>query len=185
MKTHSYMLPCSLAALLIAASASAADLTMSDPAAKAPPASAVDQVDALNQTFGKQVKNRAVHAKGLVLGGRFSPASSAAGLSKAPHFRPSVPVTVRFSDFAGIPTIPDTHPAASPRGLAIKFHLPNGDDTDLVTHSFNGFPTPTADDFRQLMLALGTSGPDTPKPTPLDRYLAIHPVAKHFLEAQP
>jgi catalase len=192
MKTYPFRFARSLAAawplgalLFTAASVAASDLTMSDPGARAPAASPTDQVDALNQTFGKQVKNRAVHAKGIVLEGRFTPAPSAAGLSRAVHFQQAVPVTIRFSDFAGIPTIPDNHPAASPRGLAIKFHLPGGESSDLVTHSFNGFPSPTADDFRQLMLALGTSGPDTPKPTPLDRYLAVHPIAKKFLESQP
>jgi hypothetical protein len=38
--------------------------------------------------------------------------------------------------FAGVPAIPDTDPKASPRGLAVKFHLPEGTDTDLVTHSY-------------------------------------------------
>jgi hypothetical protein len=38
--------------------------------------------------------------------------------------------------FAGVPAIPDTDPKASPRGLAVKFHLPDGADTDLVTHSY-------------------------------------------------
>lgn len=107
------------------------------------------------------------------------------GLScRAPHFQKAVPLTVRFSDFAGIPTIADTDALANPRGLALKFHLPDGTETDLVTHSFNGFPTATADEFRQLTLALATSGPDAAKPTPAERYLAAHPIAKAFLESQ-
>ena len=142
-------------------------------------------VDALNLVFGKQTDNRAVHAKGIVLHGRFLPSSTAADLSRAPHFQKNaVPLTVRFSDFAGIPTIPDNHGLANPRGLALKFKLPDGTDTDLVTHSFNGFPSPTADDFRQFLIALGTSGPDVAHPTPADAYLAAHPVAKTFLETQ-
>jgi catalase len=48
----------------------------------------------------------------------------------------------------------------------VKFHLPDGTDTDLVTHSYNGFPTATAAEFRDLLLALAASGPDAPKPTP-------------------
>ena len=142
-------------------------------------------VDALNLVFGKQTDNRAVHAKGIVLHGRFLPSSAAADLSRAPHFQKNaVPLTVRFSDFAGIPTIPDNHGLANPRGLALKFKLPDGTDTDLVTHSFNGFPSPTADDFRQLLIALGTSGPGVGPPTPADTYLAAHPLAKTFLETQ-
>ena len=142
-------------------------------------------VDALNVAFGKQTTNRAVHSKGVVLEGTFTPAASAASVSQAPHFRQPVPITVRFSDFAGIPTIPDTHDAASPRGFAVKFHLPDGSETDIVTHSFNGFPTRTSEEFRQLMIAIGTSGAGVAKPTPLDSFLAAHPIAKTFLTTQP
>jgi catalase len=66
----------------------------------------------------------------------------------------------------------------------LKFHLPDGSETDLVTHSFNGFPTPTADEFRQFLIALGSSGPGVAAPTPADTYLATHPIAKSFLESQ-
>lgn len=141
-------------------------------------------VDALNGVFGKHAGARAVHAKGVVLEGQFTPSPTAASISKAVHLQASaVPVTVRFSDFAGIPDIPDNHGLASPRGMAIRFTLPNGGSTDIVAHSFNGFPSPTADDFRDLLIALGSSGPDAPKPTPLEGYLASHPVAKAFLTA--
>jgi catalase len=142
-------------------------------------------VDALNLVFGKQTHGRAVHAKGIVLEGRFLPSPSAATLSKAPHFQKvAVPVTVRFSDFAGIPTVSDTDALANPRGMALKFHLPKGAETDLVAHSFNGFPTATADEFRQFLIALGSSGPGVAAPTPADTYLATHPIAKSFLESQ-
>ncbi|NIF72140.1 catalase family peroxidase [Burkholderia sp. Ap-962] len=141
-------------------------------------------VDALNGVFGKHAGARAVHAKGIVLEGTFTPAAGAHAISKAPHLqKASVPVVVRFSNFAGIPDIPDNHALASPRGFAIKFLLPDGSASDIVAHSFNGFPSPTADDFRDLLIALGKSGPDAPKPTPLDAYLADHPVAKAFLTA--
>src|SRR6185436_20592158 len=124
--------------------------------------------------------------KGIVLEGKFTPSAEAASLSKAPHLQagPTVPVTIRFSDFAGVPTIPDTDPNASPRGLAVKFHLPDGTDTDLVTHSYNGFPTATAEEFRDLLLALAASGPDAPKPTPLEKFFETHPIAKTFLTAE-
>lgn len=80
-------------------------------------------VDALNLVFGKQTDNRAVHAKGIVLHGRYFPSAAAAQLSRAPHFQKNpVPLTVRFSNFAGISTIPDTDALANPRGLALKFH---------------------------------------------------------------
>src|SRR5215831_4063574 len=104
---------------------------------------------------------------------------------KAPHLQStSVPVTIRFSDFAGVSAIPDTDPNASPRGLAVKFHLPDGTDTDLVTHSYNGFPTATAAEFRGLLLAIAASGPDAPKPTPLEKFFETHPIAKTFLTSE-
>jgi catalase len=142
-------------------------------------------VDALNGVFGKQTDNRAVHAKGIVLEGKFTPSPEAAALSKAPHLQgTAVPVTVRFSDFAGVPAIPDSDPNASPRGMAVKFHLPDGSDTNIVTHSYNGFPTATADEFQQLLIALAASGPDAPKPTPLEKFFETHPIAKTFLTAE-
>jgi len=141
-------------------------------------------VDAINGVFGQHAGARAIHAKGVLLEGQFTPSASAASISKAAHLQTTaVPVSVRFSNFAGIPDIPDNHALASPRGLAIRFALPGGGSTDIVAHSFNGFPSPTADDFRDLLIALGTSGADAPKPTPLDGYLASHPVAKAFLTA--
>ncbi|KAF1020098.1 MAG: Catalase-related peroxidase [Pseudomonas sp.] len=152
--------------------------------APAQPSTPTQLVDALNGVFGKHAGARAVHAKGIVLEGQFTPSPQAASISKAAHLQATaVPVTVRFSDFAGITDIPDNHGLASPRGMAIRFALPGGGSTDIVAHSFNGFPSPTADDFRELLIALGTSGPDAPKPTPLDGYLATHPAAKAFLTA--
>lgn len=142
-------------------------------------------VDALNGVFGVHKGARAVHAKGTVLTGTFTASPDAAQLSIAPHLQPGTktPITVRFSNFAGIPTIADNDGLASPRGMAIKFKLPDGSDTDIVAHSFNGFPTATTAEFRDLLIALGTSKPDTPKPTPLDKFLANHPIAKTFLTA--
>ena len=34
-------------------------------------------------------------------------------------------------------------------------------------HSFDGFPVKTAAEFAQLLVAIGASGKDAPKPTPL------------------
>ncbi|AIO43921.1 catalase family peroxidase [Burkholderia cenocepacia] len=155
-------------------------------APQAPPAqksTPTQLVDALNGVFGKHQGARAVHAKGIVLEGQFTPSPAARTVSKAPHFQTAVPVVVRFSDFAGIPDVADNHPLASPRGFAIKFKLSDGSDSDIVAHSFNGFPSATADDFRDLLIAIGTSSANTPKPTPLDSYLESHPTAKAFLTA--
>ncbi|MEP7186150.1 MAG: catalase family peroxidase [Rhodanobacter sp.] len=141
-------------------------------------------VDSLHSVFGDH-HARAIHAKGIMLTGTFTPAAAAVRVSSAPHLQhATVPVIVRFSNFAGIPDIADNNPLASPRGMAIRFALPNGQSTDLVAHSFNGFPSPNTDDFRDLMQAIAASGPTAAKPTKLDGYLAQHPVAKHFLTTQ-
>ena len=73
--------------------------------------------------------------------GTFAPTGRAAWLSRAQHLQnvPS-PVTVRFSDFSGVPSVPDGDPTASPRGMAIRFHLPSGVSTDLIAQSYKGFP---------------------------------------------
>jgi len=62
---------------------------------------------------------RPAHAKGILLTGAFTPSAEAASLTRAPHIqRNSTPVTVRFSDFAGIPTVPDNDPQAAARAVA-------------------------------------------------------------------
>lgn len=138
-------------------------------------------VDAMNQLFGVHSGYRPVHAKGIVCEGTLYPAPTAASLTRAPHFqRDPVKATVRFSDFAGVPQIPDTDPNASPRGMAIKFHLPGSAVTDIVAHSFNGFPVPNAEEFLGFIRALIASGPDAPKPTPIEQFLATRPQALRF-----
>jgi catalase len=143
-------------------------------------------VDALNGVFGSHPGARATHAKGVLLEGVFRPAPSALNVSKAAHLKKQktpIPVTVRFSDSTGIPNIPDTDPGASPRGMALKFKLPDGSNTDIVAHSFNGFPVATAAELRDFFLALGASKPGDPQPTPLATFLSSHPTAKAFVTA--
>jgi catalase len=141
-------------------------------------------VDAFNGVFGVHPGVRANHAKGVVLEGVFTPEASAASVSKAAHLQKQkkpVPVTVRFSDGSGLPTVPDTD--EMPRGMAVKFRLPDGSNTDIVVLSFNGFPVATAEEFRDFLLAIAASGPDAPKPTSFETFLSAHPTAKAFVEA--
>jgi catalase len=141
-------------------------------------------VDAFNGVFGVHPRARANHAKGVILEGTFTPSASAVSVSKAAHLQKQkspVPVTVRFSDGSGLPTVPDTDEMN--RGMAVKFTLPDGSKTDIVVLSFNGFPVATAEEFRDFLLAIGASGPDAPKPTAFDKFLSSHPTAKAFVEA--
>jgi catalase len=141
-------------------------------------------VDALHTAFGNH-HSRAVHAKGIILEGEFLPDAHAADWTRAFHLQKTKStIVVRFSDFTGIPDIPDNAGGANPRGFAIQFRHPDGMTTDIVGHSFNGFPTSNTDEFRTLLLAIGASGADAAKPTALDSFLASHPIAKTFLTTQ-
>jgi catalase len=84
--------------------------------------------------------NRPVHSKGIVYRGTFAASPGAAEVSCAAHFRgAAIPVTVRFSDSAPAPSVADNAPEAAPRGIAIRFTLPDGKETDIVAISHNGF----------------------------------------------
>lgn len=140
-------------------------------------------VEDFHSAFG-QHHARAVHTKGVILEGSFTPSAEARSLSKATLFTAAVPVIVRFSDFTGLPDIPDTSDSANPRGFAVKFLLPDGSNLDIVNHSFNGFPVATAADFSALLQALGHSPAGTRSPSPFEAFLASHPAAKTFFTTQ-
>ncbi len=138
----------------------------------------VQIVDALNRVYGVHAGFRANHAKGIVAEGTFKPSADAAKLSKAELFSASsVPVTVRFSDSGGVPNIPDGSSAALPHGMAIKYHLPDGSETDMVLVSLKFFPVSNGPDFRDMLLAIADSPPDAPKPTKFETFLKDHPAA--------
>lgn len=126
---------------------------------------------------------RANHAKGIVVQGEFVPAKSAASITKAVHLqnKPS-PVEVRFSNATGVPTIPDADGNAFPKGIAIRFMLPDGTFTDIVSISTNGFPAANPEDFLGLLNAIAASGPEAPKPSPVETFLVSHPAALAFVK---
>jgi catalase len=139
-------------------------------------------VDALNKLAGGPHPGfRANHAKGVLVTGTFTPAKTAPSLSSAPHFATTVPVLVRFSDTTGVPNMPDASPDASPHGMAIRFKLPGGGSTDIVSISANGFPVGTPEDFLALLTAISKSGAGVPKPTPVEQFLGSHPATLKFV----
>jgi catalase len=126
---------------------------------------------------------RFMHAKGLVVTGTFTPAKSARSISTAAHFAGGpVPVTVRFSDGTGNPTIPDTDPNGSPRGMAIRFTLPGGGFTDIVAISHNGFVVGTGEEFLAFLTAVAHTTPQSPHPNPVEQFLGSHPRARKFVQ---
>jgi len=144
-------------------------------------AEVLEAFDAVN---GPHPGFRPAHAKGILVAGKFTPSSAGASLTRAPHLhRTSTPVTVRFSDATGLPLIPDNDPNASPRGVAIRFHLADHVHTDIIAHSVDGFPVRTVDEFVELLQAVRASGPDAAHPSPIETFLAKHPAALEFTQA--
>src|SRR5436853_18128 len=147
------------------------------------PALAQELLNALDALSGLHPGFRPAHAKGLMCSGTFEPSAEAAKLTRAPHAnRPSTPVTVRYSDSTGLPNIPDNDPARSgPRGIGIRFHLDEHLHTDIVAHSFDGFPVRTGEEFLEFLRAAAAAGGG--RPEVIGAFLAAHPNAKRFVEA--
>ncbi|MBV8550980.1 MAG: catalase family peroxidase [Acidobacteriaceae bacterium] len=134
--------------------------------------------------FGLHPGFRPAHAKGLLLTGTFTPSSVASKLTRAPHItRESTPVTVRFSNSTGIPQIPDNDPNADPRGMAIRFNLAEHVHTDIVSHSTDGFPTRTGEEFLEFLQAVAESSSSKESPSPVESFLGHHPAALAFVQA--
>ncbi len=133
-------------------------------------------VDALNAVNGSHPGYRAVHAKGTVCSGTFTATPEAATLSRAAHLQGEpVRTTVRFSNASGNPNTSDANPIAG-RGMAVKFHLPGGAETDIVSVPLVVFIARTPEDFLELTRARipdpETGQPDAEK---IGAYLADHP----------
>ena len=142
-----------------------------------------DLLQQFDRLFGLHPGFRAAHAKGQMFTGTFRPAPEARSLTRAPHItRESTPVTVRFSDATGIPTIPDNIGDANPRGLAIRFNLAEHVHTDIVSHSTDGFPVRDGNEFLEFLKAIAASGPDVPSPKPVEKFVGSHPAALAFVQ---
>ena len=126
---------------------------------------AKEVMQAFDDLHGVFPGHRPAHAKGILVTGTFTPTAEAAKLSIAPHFQGPTPVSVRFSNFAGVPMAADNKPdEASPRGCAVRFQLGAHKHTDIVAHSTDSFPVRTAPEFVEFLRALKASGPDVPHP---------------------
>src|SRR5581483_8642150 len=133
--------------------------------------------------FGLHPGFRPAHAKGLLLTGVFQPSPNASKLTRAPHIqRESTPVTARFSNSTGLPQIPDNDANADPRGLAIRFHLAEHVHTDIVSHSTDGFPARTGEEFLAFLEAVAASGSSQESPSPIERFLGTYPAALAFVQ---
>jgi catalase len=136
-------------------------------------------VDSIASVFGRHPGFRALHAKGTLLKGTFTPLPEAIELTSAPHFQGGpLHATFRFSNGSGNPHHPDYAP--DPRGLAAKVYLEDGERTDIVCVSSPRFPVKTPEAFIELVAAQG-AGPLAAVKMPL--VFARHPEALRNLPA--
>ena len=130
-------------------------------------------IDAVNKVFGRHDGYRALHAKGTLCKGTFTASPEAASLTRAAHMQGEpVDATIRFSNGSGNPNHPDYAP--DPRGLAVKFYLPDGSRTDIVAVSTPRFPTRTPEAFVEFVQAQSA-------PWKLPLFFARHPEALRVL----
>jgi catalase len=133
-------------------------------------------VDAINDLSGRHPGRRAAHAKGTLCAGTFTPSAEASALTRAAHMQDEpVRVTVRFSNGSGDPDAPDGE-RRDGRGMAIKFYLPDGTTTDIVSITIPVFFVRTPEEF----LGFTTARRPDPETGELDMekvgaFLAEHP----------
>jgi catalase len=126
----------------------------------------------INARFGRHARARALHAKGVWARGTFTASEPARSLSRAAHLQgDAVGVLVRLSNGGGDPGVADYVPDV--RGLAVKFELPDGSKTDLVSQSVPKFFARTPDEFLAFIAANTGRGAALKLP----RFLATHPKA--------
>src|ERR1700744_2883486 len=133
-------------------------------AARADDAALVTEiVDTFYRIYGTHPGFRVNHAKGVVAEGSFVATPAAAALSRAALFDGSrIPVTVRFSNDGGFPSVPDGAPS-NPKGMATKLHLPGGPDVDMIILAVKYFPAASGEEFRDLLVAISDSPADSHK----------------------
>jgi catalase len=111
------------------------------------PPIAIQLVDAVLSDFpGHRPGTRPVHSLGIGVLGHFEASEVAAQFCTAAHFLGrKVPVNVRFSNGSGSPVAHDGWSDA--RGMATRFHLPDGSATDLIAMTLGEFFTQTVESF--------------------------------------
>jgi catalase len=96
-------------------------------------------LEKIHDAYGAHAGYRALHAKGRFYRGTFTATPRARELTRAAHMSgESVAATVRFSNGAGDPTLPDYAPDV--RGLAVGFNLADGSRHDIVSQTLPTYP---------------------------------------------
>jgi catalase len=176
--------PASMLAIFIAQEGAQLTTFTSDPASyRSTNGLAREIFETMLKAHGVQNGYRPVHAKGIVCVGSFTPTTQASLLSKAEHFtKPTTPVKVRFSEGSPDPYVTDNSAGAGPRGMATRFFLSDGNETDVVAMSHNGFVVGNGEEFLVLQKAIVTTDEAKPHPWPIEDFLSAHSVARKFVE---
>jgi catalase len=66
--------------------------------------------------------------------------------------------------------------------LAIRFQLAEHVHTDIISHSTDGFPTRTGQEFLEFLRAATAGRPAAQSPSPLEEFLRTHPAALAFVQ---
>jgi catalase len=132
-------------------------------------------INTFEQNNGPHPGFRRIHAKGVGVSGYFESNGRGVALSKASVFLPGrVPIIGRFSLAPGQPYFADAPRA--PRGMAILFKLPDGEEWRTAMLNIPVFIVNTPEGFYDQLLALA-SYPETGNPDParMQAFLAKHP----------
>lgn len=112
----------------------------------------LDVVNTFEKITGTHAKLRRNHAKGTCAIGSFQATTAAQSLSLSPLFSgQAVPVVVRFSLAGPNPQIPDT--TKNPRGMALQFHLPEGELHQMAMLNTPVFGAATVQSFYERLQA--------------------------------
>ena len=138
-------------------------------------------VEAIHQNFqGFHPGYRDVHASGRYYAGTFKATADAKRLSRAVHFQDDpTPVTVRYSNSkSGNPWGPATTPS-----MAVRFYLPDGTTTDLVSLTLPLFLARTPEETLEFLDAVRPD-PKTGQPDPnrIGAFLGTHPWVAHAVQ---
>jgi catalase len=147
-----------------------------------PPTVISQLVETMRTLAGLHPGFRPVHAKGVVCSGTFRGAAEARSVSRAAHLQgQTVPTVIRFSNSSGNPDVHDG--VANARALAVKFHLPDEKNTDVLALSIEGFPARTPEEFLAFLEAQ-LPDPVTTKAAPdaVSRFLEGHPATRAFVD---
>jgi catalase len=147
-----------------------------------PPTVISQLVETMRALAGLHPQFRPVHAKGVVCSGTFCGAPQARSVSRAAHLQgQTVPTVIRFSNSSGNPDVHDG--VANARAMAVKFHLPDEKNTDVLALSIEGFPARTPEEFLAFLQAQ-LPNPATGKPAPDagSRFLDGHPPTRAFVD---